>query len=57
MATLAKEPFAIDCRKRVRLSRAIPSGQEDLVLEALRDHREARMRVNGVGEFGTMIAR
>jgi len=27
--------------------------QEDLVLEALRDHREARMRVNGVGEFGT----
>ena len=27
--------------------------QEELVLEALRNHRTARLRVSGVGEFGT----
>jgi hypothetical protein len=31
--------------------------QEDLVLDALRNHRNTRMRVRGIGEFGTSDAR
>jgi hypothetical protein len=31
--------------------------QEDVVLDALRNHRNARMRVRGLGEFGTSDAR